>query len=127
LLLVLLAVPAHAATEMAGSRVASVQSAPNAPASSSGCNGQICITVHGTGLHVDWIFTSADNNFNFPVTGHSYVTRNGSVVKTWSTETIAAHGSTAHTWTVNANWRNGDVACAGFVGLSGLPCKTIHS
>jgi hypothetical protein len=97
------------------------------PRTGGGCNADVCITVNGSGLYVNYVFTSAHNPNPYSVYTHPYITANGSTVKTGPSRTIAAGATSSYTWNAQRNFANGTVICAGWPGISGYPCATVHN
>lgn len=114
LLLLGLAVPATAA------------SAAVRPLSASGCNGSVCISVNGSGLHVNWIESSATYPKTFTTYAQFYL--NGSA---WldSFKISGKKGDTYSTGdiSIDENFSNGTKICVSWPGISGKPCETIES
>jgi hypothetical protein len=97
------------------------------PNTASGCNSDVCITVNGSGLFVNFVFTSGHNPNSFSVSSHPYITANGVTVNSGSTRTIAAGSTSSYTWNSQRSFANNTVICAGWTGISGFPCETVHS
>lgn len=115
-----------------GAAAASPANAAVVPNSASGCNlnGWACISVNGSGLHVNWVEASTQGNF----TGHYRIYNtiagwsSSSSVKVWIARQFG--GSPWHL-TINANQPNNSRICVSAYDSSnrmlGNACETIHS
>ncbi len=100
-----------------------VQAAPIAPLSASGCNGNVCINLQGSGSTVnDWETTAQATTYI--CTQADY----------WADDVLEHQGSRQcvpsgtqlvsdwqSTW-----WPNGTVLCNTWPGIPGRPCETIE-
>ena len=95
------------------------------PNSASGCNGNVCIQLYGSGLTVDnW-----NSQANLPVTMCSYAVywARGAIFKT-SGQTCGTGGSQLLAFSGNATtWPNQTQLCSSWVNIAGKPCETVHS
>jgi hypothetical protein len=101
------------------------------PLNAHGCNGQVRLTVTGSGLHV------ASVTINY--TGSICINNNDYGTVKFSKPSAQYDSDTAFgnnqvfcnpdsdKISVNRNFANGSTACATIFGVSGKPCETIHS
>lgn len=108
-------------TSPAGSRLA--PRGPQSPDTASGCSGNVCITVTGTGLYVDYVdgYLYASASW----CGYGYLWIN--TVKKGSEYVCTDSSLVAHThWNEYKNFAQDTIICVTFQGNSGEPCETVH-
>jgi hypothetical protein len=124
-----MALPTVAASSASAATTQPASSPAAVPLSAGGCNGQICIRVIGTGLHVNTvtiIYSGSICNTNdgghiifsnprttFPVLGMG---DNGFLCN-----------PSQRTSTIDRSFANNSTLCVTLDGVPGEPCVTIHS
>jgi hypothetical protein len=99
------------------------------PMSASGCNSNVCIYVGGTGLIVNsWETTGYYGGTKNPFCTYAAYWAPTNVLYETSVSVCAGPGTyysylpSAPVW-----FPNNTQICNTFVGISGKPCKTVHS
>lgn len=91
----------------------------------SGCNGNVCIYLTGTGLVVDRWRTTAYVSSAKCVSASFWA--NGVRVRQSATYCTSGAGTISSTWNSPGPFADGTQACNSWSGVSGYPCKTIQS
>lgn len=125
-LLLALVVPAGAAYASTASHASGHTASAPIRNSASGCNGSVCITVNGSGLHVNYVESSAKYPKTFTTYAQFYL--NG---RAWL-DSFKISGKAGDTYstgniTIDENFANGTQICVSWPGISGRPCETIES
>jgi hypothetical protein len=101
------------------------------PLSASGCNGQVCLTVTGSGLHVASVTISYTGSICINNNDYGTVKFSKPATQYFSDTSFGNGGVFCNPMrdviNVNKNFANGSTACATIAGVSGKPCETIHS
>jgi hypothetical protein len=97
------------------------------PATASGCNGYVCITIDGSGTTVNEIQAQVQNPYSYAYNTTGSIYDNGSVIYTFSPVDLSPYpNKDLQTWPNPAHtFAAGDKVCAAYSGISGEPCETI--
>lgn len=120
------AVAASAAPASPPTPVASLhQPGSTPPPSASGCNGDVCIYVNGSGLHVNYV-----DSYVYPtnfVCSYATLYVNNSPYEYSNTICISGqNGQSGEAYfNLNRNFANGTVICTTWYNIPGRPCETV--